>query len=475
MFDPTGQVIAKAQEPFDLILPGSGWVEQDPEVLWETTLRSARAVLGNVGGVDSIRAVGITNQRETTLLWDRRTGACVHNAIVWQDRRTTGHCAELRGAGLEPMIREKTGLLLDPYFSATKMAWLLDQDDELRRRAERGELCAGTVDTWLIFRLSKGRSFVTDATNASRTMLYDIQQSDWSPELLSLFRIPRVLLPEVLDSADDFGVVDKDWLGKALPIRGVAGDQQAALIGQGCFHRGMVKSTYGTGCFVMANAGHVAPSSAHKLLTTVAWRLQGKPTYALEGSIFVAGQAVKWLRDSLQMISDPAETERHCVQTHGETGGVYLVPAFAGLGAPHWQPDTRALLTGMTLATGVSEIVTATVASVVFQTHDLLQAMAADGTQVDALRVDGGMVVNNWLCQHLADILGIPVERPVLAETTVLGAAMLAGVGSGLYRDLSAAESMSRCDRRFEPDMARAQRERLLEGWARAVRQALYV
>jgi glycerol kinase len=451
-------------------------VEQDPEVLWETTLAAARsALLSPSCPAASIRAVGITNQRETTLLWDRHTGKCVHNAIVWQDRRTADTCAALKDNGLEPLIQKKTGLLLDPYFSATKLAWLLNRDPQLRHRAERGELCAGTVDTWLIFRLSRGQSFVTDATNASRTLLYDIHAGDWSPELLNLFDIPRVLLPDVIDSSGDFGEVHPDWFGKSMPIRGVAGDQQAALIGQGCFRQGMVKSTYGTGCFVMANAGHSALLSDHKLLTTVAWRLQGATTYALEGSIFVAGQAVKWLRDSMGLISRPADTEDFCRQTGGETGGVYLVPAFTGLGAPHWQPDTRAILTGMTLATGIAEVVTATVASVVFQTHDLLEAMAADGTPVATLRVDGGMVVNDWLCQRLADVLAIPVERPAFAETTVLGAAMLAGVGSGIYPSLAAAEGMWRCERRFEPGMVRAERERQLAGWARAVRQALYV
>ncbi|MBM4204860.1 MAG: glycerol kinase GlpK [Gammaproteobacteria bacterium] len=476
VFNRQGQVLGQGQQAFDLILPASGWVEQDPEALWETILASARSALSSpVCPPESICGVGITNQRETTLLWDRRSGRCIHNAIVWQDRRTADVCAELKDRGLEPFVKERTGLVLDPYFSATKLAWLLDRDPQLRRRAERGEVCAGTVDTWLIYRLSRGRSFVTDATNASRTLLYDIHLGDWSPDLLALFGIPRALLPDVVDSSGDFGEVHPDWFGKAMPIRGVAGDQQAALIGQGCFVPGMVKSTYGTGCFVMANAGLQAPVSNHKLLTTVAWRLGGSTTYALEGSIFVAGQAVKWLRDSMGLITQPADTEKYCRQTEGDTGGVYLVPAFVGLGAPHWQPDTRAILSGMTLSTGVAEVVTATVASVVFQTHDLLQAMAADGTPVAALRVDGGMVVNDWLCQHLADILGIPVERPALAETTVLGAAMLAGVGSGLYPDLKAAADMWRCERRFHPAMDSATKESHLAGWARAMRQALCI
>ncbi len=474
--DEAGQVQGRGQEPFDMSFPASGWVEQDPEVLWRTALsatRSALAAAGLTGG--DIAAIGITNQRETTLLWERATGRPVHNAIVWQDRRTAERCTQLRAQGVEPWVRELTGLLLDPYFSATKLAWLLDQDPSLRLRARRGELCFGTVDSFLIYRLTCGRSFVTDPTNASRTLLFDIHRGVWSERLLELFDIPRELLPTVVDSAGQFGVIDSQWFGSSIPVTGVAGDQQAALIGQGCIHPGMSKSTYGTGCFVMTNAGLVAPSSGSNLLTTVAYRVGGQTTYALEGSIFVAGQAVKWLRDKLRIIGDASETEAFCRATGGNTGGVYLVPAFTGLGAPHWQPDARGLLTGMTLDTGTAQVVTATIASVVYQTCDLLAAMRADGAPVESLRVDGGMVVNNWLCQFLADMLAVPVQRPRVTETTVLGAAILAAVGHGLFPDLEAATVLWQEAALFTPAMAAAERAAHLAGWQHAVRQALLV
>lgn len=474
--DEAGRVHGRGQEAFDMSFPASGWVEQDPEVLWGTLLSAARSALADSGlsGQD-IAAIGITNQRETTLLWERATGRPVHNAIVWQDRRTADRCAQLRAQGVEPLVRELTGLMLDPYFSATKLAWLLDQDPALRLRAQRGELCFGTVDTFLIYRLTGGRSFVTDPTNASRTLLFDIHKGAWSEHLLQLFDIPPEILPTVVESAGLFGVTDGQWFGSTIPVTGVAGDQQAALIGQGCVQPGMSKSTYGTGCFVMTNTGSIAPTSVNNLLTTIAYRVGGQTTYALEGSIFVAGQAVKWLQDKLRLIGDPAETEAHCRATGGETGGVYLVPAFTGLGAPHWQPDARALLTGMTLDTGIAQVVTATVASAVYQTCDLLAAMRSDGAPVETLRVDGGMVVNNWLCQFLANMLAVPVQRPQVTETTVLGAAILAAVGTGLFPDLATASALWRQEALFTPQMAAAVRSRHLAGWQHAVRQSLLV
>ena len=472
--DLNGRELGRAQQAFDMIFPASGWVEQDPERLWMTTLDAARGALVQAGITGrQVTAIGISNQRETTLVWERATGRPVHNAIVWQDRRTADHCARLRAEGAESAVQAATGLLLDPYFSATKLAWLLDGDPELRRRAERGELCFGTVDTFLIFRLTGGRSFVTDPTNASRTLLFDIHAGAWSDLLLDLFRIPRSMLPDVVDSAGHFGTVDPAWFGAAIPVTGVAGDQHAALIGQGCIRPGMSKSTYGTGCFVMTNAGRSPPRSVNNLLTTIAYRVGGETTYALEGSIFVAGQAVKWLRDELRLIKDPAETEAFCRATGGETGGVYLVPAFTGLGAPHWRPEARAMLTGMSLDTGVSQVVTATIASVVYQTCDLLSAMAADGAPVQNLRVDGGMVVNGWLCQFLADMLNVPVQRPRVTETSVLGAAILAAVGCGAHPGLLEATALWQEEARFEPGMPEATRSRHLTGWHRAMRQAL--
>ncbi len=473
LFDTQGRAVAVAQQEFDASYPADGWVEQDPEVLWSTTLDSARQAVAQAGvGIGEIAALGITNQRETVLLWDRQTGECVHPAIVWQDRRTQEQCEALRTAGCEALIQAQTGLLIDPYFSASKLAWILDSDADLRRRAERGELCFGTVDSFLIFRLTGGARHVTDATNASRTQLFDIHRQVWSDDLLRMFNVPRAVLPEVLDSAADFGETESALFGAALPIRGVAGDQQAALVGQACLREGMTKSTYGTGCFVMANAGTQAPVSGNALLSTVAYRLQGQATYALEGSIFVAGQAVKWLRDELGVIAQAADTESHCRATGGDTRGVYVVPAFTGLGAPHWRPDVRGLITGLTLASNVSDIVTATVQAVAYQTRDLLEAMAADGVQVTELRVDGGMVANDWLCQFLADLLDVTVQRPQVTETTALGAAMLAAVGAGEFADLESAAALWQMDRSFAASMAQPRREALLRGWRSAVAQA---
>ena len=467
-----GRVLGEGQRELVARFPRDGWVEQDPETLWSTTLSACREAIANAGvaGPD-IAAIGMTNQRETTLVWDRRTGECVYDAIVWQDRRTADRCARIRADGLDEAIRTRTGLVADPYFSATKLAWLLDLKPELRRRAAAGELCFGTVDTFLLWRLTGGRSHLTDATNASRTMLFDIRRQHWDEELLRYFDIPAALLPGVCDSAQGFGATDKNWFGAAIPITGIAGDQQAALIGQGCFAEGSGKVTCGTGCFIMTNTGERLLQSKSGLLSTVAYRVNGKTVYALEGSIFVAGAAIKWLRDGLGLIAKASETEPIAASTGADTGGVYLVPAFTGLGAPHWNPDARGAITGLTLDSTRNDIVTATLQSVAYQTEELLAAMAVDGAVVRQLGVDGGMAVNNWLCQFLADILRLPVQRPAIVETTALGAATLAGLGAGLTANLR--ERRWELDRSFTPNMPNARRRALLDGWRAAVRQTL--
>jgi len=475
VFDLDGRILGIGQEAFDMIFPADGWVEQDPEVLWQTTLAAGRAALAAAGlEAADIAAIGITNQRETTLVWDRRTGECVHNAIVWQDRRTADHCERMRADGIEELVARETGLVLDPYFSATKLAWLLDEVPGLRQRAEQGELCFGTVDSFLIWRLTGGLH-ATDATNASRTQLFDIGRQRWSPEMLDYFRVAESLLPEVRDSAASFGRAQARWFGAEIPIFGVAGDQQAALVGQGCFSPGMSKSTYGTGCFAMTNSGDRQLVSQHKLLSTVAYRIAGRTTYALEGSIFSAGVAVKWLRDQAHLIDKAADTEAAAERCGGNTGGVYVVPAFTGLGAPHWNPDARGIITGLTLDTRRDQIVTATLASVAYQTEELLAAMRADGAPVERLRVDGGMVVNDWLCQFLADVLACPVERPGNTETTALGAAILAALGGGLVDTLEQAAGLWHLQCEFQPAMKETRRQRLLSGWRRAVAQCTSV
>ncbi len=474
IFDAQGREVAVSQYEFDMSFPADGWVEQDPEVIWQTTLRAGRDALAraDLGGAD-IAAIGITNQRETTLVWDRHSGECLHPAIVWQDRRTAGRCENMRADGMQQTVARTTGLIIDPYFSGSKLSWLLGEIPEVSRRAVSGDLCFGTVDTYLIWRLTKGQLHATDASNASRTMLFDIGTQAWSEELTDYFDVPVSVLPEVRDSAGDFGVADPEWFGAAVPILGVAGDQQAALIGQACFTPGMAKSTYGTGCFAMLNTGSEQLVSGQQLLSTVAYRLGGQVTYALEGSIFSAGIAVKWLRDQLGLVSHAAETERAAERVGGDSGGVYLVPAFTGLGAPHWAPDARAVLTGMTLDTSRDHLITATLASVAYQSEELVRAMANDGASLSQLRVDGGMVVNDWLCQFLADVTGVPIERPEYTETTALGAALLASVGAGLAGDLTDAARMWVLEREFAPRMPADRRERLLEGWRQAVARAL--
>lgn len=470
IFDHRGNILGLGQQDFDMHFPADGWVEQDPEVLWETTLSAGREGLKQAGLTgQQITAIGITNQRETTLLWEAASGNTLHNAIVWQDRRTAEYCAELSAAGHESMVSAISGLRLDPYFSGTKLAWLLDHVPDASARAARGELQAGTVDSYLIHRLSKGARHVTDATNASRTLLFDIGKQCWSPALLDLLGVPESLLPEVLDSAGNFGVAHKDWFGAAIPICGVAGDQQAALVGQACLQPGMSKCTFGTGCFAMTNTGAHWQPSTQGLLATVAYRLAGKPTYALEGSVFAAGVAVKWLRDQLGLIVSAADTEAAARRCGGDSGGVSVVPAFTGLGAPYWDPDARGLITGLTLDTNADQIVTATLDAVALQAADLNTAMVADGAAPAALRVDGGMVVNDWFCQRLADLLDRSVARPVVTETTALGAAMLAAVGSGTLGSLEDIASMWQLQQEFTPQMDEQARQRELHRWQLAV------
>ncbi|VXC30036.1 glycerol kinase [Pseudomonas sp. 8AS] len=472
VFSAQGLPLARAQQEFKQYFPKDGWVEHDAEEIWLTTLKVCREALAQEGlQAQDVRAIGITNQRETTIVWDAATGTPIHPAIVWQDRRTADYCAELKAAGHEARVAAKTGLLIDPYFSATKLRWILDNVPGARERAERGELRFGTVDCFLLWRLTDGRSHKTDASNASRTLLFNIHSQQWDEELLTLFGIPRSLLPEVLDCAADFGTCAPELLGAPIPVLGMAGDQQAALIGQACFQPGMVKSTYGTGCFMIQNTGGTPLVSRNRLLTTVAYRLNGKVNYAVEGSIFVAGAAVQWLRDGIKLISDARDSEALAEQT-GDACGVYLVPAFTGLGAPYWDPRARGAIFGLTRDTGIKEIVTAGLQSVCYQTRDLLEAMRQDGTvEPGALRVDGGMVVNNWVMQFLADILGVPVERPEVTETTALGVAYLAGLQAGLYGSLEEIASHWHRQRRFEPRMAAEHRARLYHGWLDAVKR----
>lgn len=471
LFTLDGNIHATSQQEFPQHFPASGWVEHDPEDIWRTVRETCDDVMAKgCGDNDEVVAVGITNQRETTVLWDRATGEAIYPAIVWQDRRTADWCESLKKQSLEPSVNNKTGLLIDPYFSATKIRWVLDNVPGAQQRADRGELAFGTIDSFLLWRLTGGREHRTDATNASRTLLFNIHDQKWDPELLDLFGIPASLLPQVMDSAADFGQIVDNGRLNGTSVMGMAGDQQAALFGQTCFETGMAKSTYGTGCFLMLNTGDKALTSEHRLLTTVAYRLNGKPAYALEGSIFIAGAAIQWLRDGLQLIRDACETEPLAEGTPVDHG-VYLVPAFTGLGAPYWDPNARGAIFGLTRDTGIKEIVTAGLQSVCYQTKDLQKAMEKDGIRPITLRVDGGMVANNWVLQFLADILGARVDRPALVETTALGAAYLAGLQAGVYKSLEDLSSMWRCDRSFEAKMTKAQRDKLYDGWLKAIRK----
>ncbi|HJP20574.1 MAG TPA: glycerol kinase GlpK [Alphaproteobacteria bacterium] len=470
-FDAGGRPLASAQRELEQIYPDDGWVEHDAEAIWRDTVACARQVVAELG-IEGLDSIGITNQRETTVLWERGSGRPVHNAIVWQDRRTAARCTELERQGLGELVQQRTGLLLDPYFSATKLAWLLDSSSEIRAAAERGELAFGTVDCFLLWRLTGGRVHATDASNAARTMLFDIHRQEWDEDLLQGLGIPPEILPQVLDSSAEFGTTETNILGRTVAVTGIAGDQQAATFGQAAFAPGSIKSTYGTGCFVMLNTGDQAVRSQNRLLSTVAWRLGGEVSYALEGSIFNAGTAVQWLRDELGLIATAAESEALAAGIE-DTGGVYLVPAFTGLGAPYWRAQARGALVGLTRDSGRAEVVRAALEAVCYQTRDLLDAMAADGAQIGSLRVDGGMVANDWLLQFLADILGRPVERPVVSETTALGAAYLAGLTSGFYPSLEVIAEHWQRQRAFVPAMAEEQRETLCAGWQTAVARTL--
>jgi glycerol kinase len=474
LFDARARAQAVAQHEFAQHYPASGWVEHDVEEIWRDCVATVREVIATSGvAVSEIAAIGITNQRETSVVWDRSSGRSIHRAIVWQDRRTAEVCAQLKAAGAEELIRAKTGLLLDPYFSGTKVSWLLDQVPGARARAERGELAFGTIDTFLLWRLTGGRVHATDVTNASRTLLYNIHTQDWDAELLSLLRIPHSLLPQVRDSSGLFGTSEVSLFERALPITGIAGDQQAALIGQACFSPGMAKSTYGTGCFLLLNTGKTPVHSTQRLLSTPAYRINGELTYAMEGSIFIAGAAIKWLRDGLKLIKTAAGSAALAASV-ADDHGIYLVPAFVGLGAPHWRPDARGLLCGLTLDTSPAHLIRAALESVAYQTLDLTEAMRRDGaTPPNAIRVDGGMAANDWFCQFLADVLQTPVERPHELETTALGAAFLAGLASGVWPDLAALNSTWERATLFTPRMEAALRARLVAGWQEALQRTL--
>jgi glycerol kinase len=476
VFDKDMRTVSLGQKEFPQIFPKSGWVEHDPDDIWESVVETTRqAIEGSGVGAKGIAAIGITNQRETTVVWERETGRPIHNAIVWQDRRTSAICEKLRRQGHERKFASRTGLRIDPYFSGTKIAWILDNVKGARRRAERGELLAGTIDSFLIWRLTGGKVHATDATNASRTLVYDIGKNRWDPELMGIIGIPEGMLPEVKDCAADFGRTEKLLFGVELPILGVAGDQQAATIGQACFEPGMMKSTYGTGCFALLNTGKDMVRSRNRLLSTIAYRLDGETVYALEGSIFVAGAAVQWLRDGIGVI-EKSEHSGVLAAKADDAQDVYLVPAFVGLGAPYWDSDARGALFGLTRGTGPAELARAALEAVAYQTRDLLEAMRRDWKsrgRETVLRVDGGMVASDWTMQRLADILDAPVDRPKIPETTALGAAWLAGSQAGVWPGRKEfARSWAR-ERRFEPAMDPAVRRRKLKGWKDAVERTL--
>jgi glycerol kinase len=469
LFSAAGDVIAIRQRELKLYTPNNGWVEQNPEDIWNDTLWCLQSLMRENSQASKTLAIGITNQRETTIVWDRKSGKPVYNAIVWQDRRTADMCSALKEKGLEKSVSAKTGLLLDPYFSATKIAWILENVPGARAKADKGELAFGTVDSFLLWRLTGGRVHATDATNASRTMLYNVKENRWDDILLSMFNIPRSMLPEVRDNVCEFGKTDISLLGKSYVIGGMAGDQQAALFGQACFVEGMVKSTYGTGCFALMNIGKKFRFSDNRLLTTIAYRLNGETTYAIEGAIFVAGAAIQWLRDGLHLFKDAAQTEGIATSVKN-TDGVYFVPAFTGLGAPYWQPQARGMISGLSRGTGIPHIVRAALEAQGYQTRDLMAAFIADGGyDPKIIRADGGLVANHFMCQFLADQLDKPVEIPRVAETTALGAAYLAGLHIGLYKGLDDISSRWVRARRYDPGMQQAEREKLYQGWKRTV------
>ena len=472
MFEPDGRIVAIGQQEFKQYYPQNGWVEHDPETLWQSSLDVCRQALAEQGNELEIAAIGIANQRETSIIWERATGKAVYNAIVWQDRRAAARCETLREQGYEARIAAKTGLRLDPYFSAGKIDWILEHIPGARARAKAGELAFGTVDAWLIWKLTGGGLHATDASNASRTMLFNIHTSEWDQELLEIFNIPRAILPRVYESAADFGVTAPGLFAGQIPIAGVAGDQQAALIGQACLEPGRLKSTYGTGCFALLNTGSQAAPPSQQLLTTIAYRLHGETCYAVEGAIFVAGAAVQWLRD-VKVIDSAAAIEPMLEQLPSNKG-VYMAPAFTGLGAPYWQPHARGALFGLTRDTGAAELARAALESICYQSFDLLKAMASEGQTLSTARIDGGMARNDWLAAFLADILGIPVERPRITETTALGAACLAGLQLGIYSSLADVKQVWRPEQRFEPRISAPQRARLLADWRRAIDALLH-
>ena len=473
LFNADFRMLGAAQEEFQQYFPEDGWVEHNPEEIWTSTLSSCKEVLKkNSVSAEHVEAIGITNQRETTIIWDRETGRPIYNAIVWQDRRTASLCEDLKGEGLESLVNEKTGLVLDPYFSATKIKWILDNVEGARRKAEAGGLLFGTVDSFLLWRLTGGDSHKTDITNASRTMLFNIYTQSWDSELLSLFKIPRSILPTVHDCAHDFGVSKKKFFSRSIPVLGIAGDQHAALAGQSCFKPGMMKSTFGTGCFMMLNTGSKPVRSRNKLLTTVAYRLDGQINYGLEGSIFVAGAAVQWLRDKVHLISSAEKTETMASRAP-PNNGLYLIPAFTGLGAPYWDPNARGALIGLTRDTSGDDIVRATLESVSLQCRDLMLCMRRDEAPLTRLRVDGGMVRNNWLVQNLADVLQLSVDRPNVIETTALGVAYFAAIGANLVSGVEEIAEKWELDQQFSPSILPEVADELYQGWVKAVKRTL--
>lgn len=470
VFDAHGALVNVQQKELTLHYPNKGWVEQNANDIWNDTLWCLQQMRDDLGAdISKIAALGITNQRETTIVWDRATGEPVYNAIVWQDRRTADVCAALKEQGHEAAITAKTGLLLDPYFSATKIAWILGNVDGVRARAEDGELAFGTVDCWLLWKLTNGAVHATDATNVARTMLFNIVSQEWDEDLLKLFNIPRALLPEVKDNVADYGVINAAHIGAEIPIGGMAGDQQAALIGQGCFEPGMVKSTYGTGCFALMNIGEDFKVSKNQLLTTTAYRLDGKVFYALEGSIFIAGAAIQWLRDGLGLFENAAESEA-MARSVPDTNEVYFVPAFTGLGAPYWKPDARAMIAGLSRESNAAHIVRAALEAQGYQTRDLMDAMAADGgVTPDTIRADGGLVANSFMCQFLADMLDCAIEVPAVVETTAWGAACLAGLSVGVFSSLDDISGVWKRDTHYAPQMGAQDRNDLYQGWRDAI------
>jgi glycerol kinase len=474
IFDKTGAIISKAQKEFKQIYPKAGWIEHDPIEIWATQFGVAveALVMANLEASD-IAAIGITNQRETTVVWDKRTGIPVHNAIVWQCRRTADTCEELRKIGFEETIKEKTGLILDPYFSGTKIKWILDNVPNARKEAEKGNLLFGNIDTWLMWNLTKGQVYVTDYSNAARTMLFNIHTLAWDEEILKVLNIPKSMLPVVKASSEVYGHTNKVLFGEEIPIAGAAGDQQSALFGQACFKEGSAKNTYGTGCFMLMNTGSKAVTSKHGLLTTIAWGIDGKVEYALEGSIFVGGASIQWLRDELRMLKNASESERYALEVE-DTNGVYVVPAFTGLGAPYWDPYARGTVMGLTRGAKKEHFIRATLESIAYQTNDVLKAMQEDsGISLVELNVDGGASSNNFLMQFQSDILGVQVDRPQVVETTALGAAYLAGLAVGYWKDKEEISQNRRLDRNFKPNMEEEKRVKLLRGWHRALKRAM--